>query len=811
MPGLAYGHGSQRRRRRKWAHSPLAPARLGGGQRGGGAFLPDVFGDARQYLEAAFGADLTADPATWSWTDITRYVQWDPGVDINIGYPDEALAIVPAVITCELLNTQDNGGDFTLGNPLGAYWPNIRENTPIRGRLDVGSGPTDRFFGYATSWAPFWDAGRELALVKLQAHGISRRLRQGKSANQSAMWRFNMLAHKYPTDTNGGGDFGIGQGEFRNSGQGYHAPPAHYWPLEDRSGALQGTNAAVPAYPLRAASADALPAFASRTVGQGSGPIAVFGTGDTLSVTVPPVAPGADVTGLFPGVSTIIVPFLMHLPEVPGAAVEMLRITTTGSMARVSLGLDFIAPGVVSVSATAYDSSGGTLGTMVLFNDMLILDTPTWMMLRIDQNGADILVETDYSVHSPSLYVGDAVATTSFNTFTISSRTVGSVVGLSVAPSGDLPDIAIGHLGIYNGGLGATPSTRPRAILGRRGDTPDIRLIRTCLENDVPLELVGTSDTLMGPQVNGNFLDIVGECQAADNGVLLDGLSSGLTFICRTEAYSRAPSLTLDADDGMISGPLAPVHNDQGRVNTFTARNPYGLEATFTKSDGDLGTDTVGVYDDSADVPVALDSALYDVAAWKVAQGTVGGLRYPRLSFQLAKASTSTRAQQWLDSRPFGRVDVLALEPAAPDPDRAFLLRGWHERWNSKLWSVTANVSDYRTWAVTVLAEDSGDDSEFLGWLETDGTTVQTGIAAGATSVTVDVTGPIWTNATTPSPNYADDLTGLYINLDGLRVGVTAVTGSVSPQTFTIVGADVLRAVPPGAPVSVWDPVVIGL
>jgi hypothetical protein len=84
-------------RPRRLGHSLSGRSMLtGAGDRGGGDFLPDVFGDARQWVEAAFGADLSADPDTWSWTNITGpgLVQWDPGIEIQIGYPDEALTIV---------------------------------------------------------------------------------------------------------------------------------------------------------------------------------------------------------------------------------------------------------------------------------------------------------------------------------------------------------------------------------------------------------------------------------------------------------------------------------------------------------------------------------------------------------------------------------------------------------------------------------------------------------------------------------------------------------------------------------------------
>lgn len=925
------------------------------GGRGPGNFLPDVFPAALQMLRFGFGADPEGDPDVWGWTDTTSDALWDAGVRIRIGEPDEAIGLQPAEFAVTIRNDQPGGGDYTIGNPFGRWWPNIRENTPVQALLDIGAGESLRFQGYATQWKPVWDVNRRYAVVKFQAHGSLRRLSQGQTAKQSAMWRFNMLAHRFPRNTNGGGDFGLNLPQFEDSGQGYHAPPVHYWPLEETSGALQASNAVLTGYPLKASSAAALPDFASRTVGLGSKPIAVFGSGDSVQVRFPAVAPGADTTGLFPTSTTICVPFLMHLPALPGAAVEVMRLTTTGSAAQYRLIFD-PSGGILSLLLNAYDASGTVLGTMFAFDDTEALDAPVWVILRLEQQGADVLVEIDYSAHLPSLETGASVATAVFNAQTVSSKTLGNLVGITIAPGSNLPDVAIGHLGVYNGGLGAFPSTRPRAVLGRRGDTATARLKRACIEDGVTLELVGTSDALMGPQVVGGIVDIAGEVRTVDGGVLLDGLGPGLHYICRTEIYSRPAAVTLDASQGMILGPQQPAQDDQGRVNRFTATSQYGGEATFTKVDGELGTDDVGVYDDSAQIPVSADAALYDQAAWRVHQGTAGGrrLRYPELTFHLEKPSTAPLAQRWLDAGPAARIDILALETGVR-PDRSFLNRGWTEHWNSKVWDVTPNLVDFRAWTVGVAAADTGDDGEFICHLDTDGSTLAATIAftefasdgfelgtsnwspqsgwtigpdqthvrsgryamrltppgaasfggalmartpatAGAVyvaeawffseagwsdaragidwydaagafisqslgSATVvpagvwtvsrqlftapagtvtaqlrarqagtpaasDVlwvddagigpqlqiatpSGPRWVDSTIAT--YADDIDGLVIEIDGLPVAVTGITGTTSPQTFTVVPSGIRKPLAAGAPVAVWDPPILGL
>jgi hypothetical protein len=200
---------------------------------------------------------------------------------------------------------------------------------------------------------------------------------------------------------------------------------------------------------------------------------------------------------------------------------------------------------------------------------------------------------------------------------------------------------------------------------------------------------------------------------------------------------------------------------------------------------------------------------LDQIAAWRVGQGTVPGLRWTAFFVQLAKPATAPKAQQWLDTRPMYRIDTLGLTTGS-QPDRSQVVRGWREHWNSKQFDFTVQVASYDPYAVTMLADDTGSDGEFVGWLEVDSVVTRDALTAGGGSVVVLVTGTALTNPGVAT--YADDVDGLYINLDGLRVGVVAITAPAgNQQTITLTGADVLRDVPAGASVSAWDPVRPGL
>jgi hypothetical protein len=80
-------------------------------------------------VELAPGADLTAEPSTWSWTDITDYVFEPTKAAIRRGRPDRYAQAPPAAVRLTLLNPD---GIWCPDNPLGTYYGQLDINTPLR-------------------------------------------------------------------------------------------------------------------------------------------------------------------------------------------------------------------------------------------------------------------------------------------------------------------------------------------------------------------------------------------------------------------------------------------------------------------------------------------------------------------------------------------------------------------------------------------------------------------------------------------------------------------------------------------------------
>ena len=140
-----------------------------------------------------------------SWTDVTSYVRQDPGADITFGVQNEGSTADANTCTIVVNNTD---GRFTPRNTAGAYYGNLKRNTPLR----VTVGTTVRFVGEIAEFPPRWIENENVAWVPLTASGILRRLQHAKSLDATVTSAIRTLS-KTNADITG------------------------YWPCEDAQGA----------------------------------------------------------------------------------------------------------------------------------------------------------------------------------------------------------------------------------------------------------------------------------------------------------------------------------------------------------------------------------------------------------------------------------------------------------------------------------------------------------------------------------------------------------------------------------------------
>lgn len=712
---------------------------------------------ARLAVEVAWGADLSAAYASWLWTDITTDVYTRDGISLRHGRNDEASTTQPA--GCELV-LDNSSGAYSLGGQS-SNWPYVRANTPVRVRVDPadGSGFRALFIGYADTWQPSWDQSANVAVVKLSASGVLRRLQQRTSPVLSSLRR--RLT--------------------------YEPNVVAYWPLEEGRKATAGSSA-LPGYPT-AVVGGAVDFGADTTTFDSSAQSAVVKLG-SLSGEVPSYTH----TGEWQ------VRVLMGFPDalLTDLTVLMRIYTDSPSVSQIELVYGTFLSG--SGQIKAYDSSG----TLILssgFLDMDMLDAAARIYVSAEQVGANV-----------SFVFGrqDTRITNGFGSVPVvlSSVTLGKVTRVDVFPNADANGVAVGHIVVQNEVTSTT--TDRRELMAFDEELTYVRFRRLCDENGIAHVEAGdgtatTTDTdKMGVQKPKELLSLLRDIEAVDGGIVYDGVfNEGLSFLMRRARENRVATMSIATSK--LATPLVPIDDDADRLNKAQMTRQDGGDATFEDVTGPLGTANVGAYDASATVNVAADAALPHYAGWLVHKGTVEGYRYP--SIDLDFSATPDLVTSWLGVvGPGRRIDLTGPELVAaghPSGDLRLEVQGFQQTVTPHSWKLSINCAPYESWRVIQLAADTGDTSEFLGRVETDGSTLAASAVLGATSLSVATAAGLWTTNTDDFP--------LTIDVGGVAVTVTAITGASSPQTFTVTGSTVTKALAGGLAVTVHDPKVLGL
>jgi len=665
---------------------PLGDARVGG------TFLPDLFGGlGRQAIEMAFGADLHADPGTWVWYDVTRYVLWNNAMNINPGRLDEGSQTSPA--TCAFVLRDDNG-DFNRDNVYGPYYPNIGIGVPTRARLDVGGGWSVRFQGETSGMTPGWDTSGNFAYVTVAAAGVMHRLSQGNIPLRAPLLR-SIISDQ----------------------------PVAYWQLNDPAGSASAVNAV--------SGGVALTPQGTVTFGQASD---LAGTDAVAELAADAALTGTLTTNTSTSFLGIDLWVKLYLQTSSALAAGLMNMTLTGG-GILSFTLNAFNSQVPPVPGFQFVAEDSTFATWTLDSG---LGTPGSAVDPFDGNWHHVYVTltTVGSNTTWRLYVDGTLADSN----TITGFNLGHVgqVNLTNTAAGGQP---AGTDPISFGGLAL--QSNPAAVdgyqagTGYAGETATDRLARLCDEENVHIEIHGSSRQAMGAQTTATFMTLVRECEAVDNGLLYDGFGPGLSYTCIDELYNAGAALVLDATAGQVLPAFAPVGDDQRVRNRFEASRTAGATAAFEATAGRLGTARIDPYESSAVVNVETDGDLGSQASWRVRLGTAESARYPRLSFNLAKSPTL--ALRWLTTRLFQRVDVDNVDDVYPTMPAILVqqvLQGYSERWNSKQWEITANLSQWEPYQVAVY-----DSSRYAS----DGSYLAAAVDTTATSwVVTTPSGPLW-------------------------------------------------------------------
>lgn len=730
------------------------------------------FGSTLQLaVEVAWGADPRSSSAGWTWTDITTDVLATDSNEISIarGQADEGSQAQPAECRMTLKNIS---GKYSQGVSSSNY-PNVKRNVPIRIRLILSSVSYTRFWGYVTSWTPKWSTNGDYAVTELVAHGALKRLAEGKKVLQSAVLR-GTLAEVTPSEI------------------------IAYWPCEEEEGATSFRSALPRTYNDLY---DPLSLSITGTVKPNFGAYGGFACSKPLST-----GNGSRWGAMLPrytakSPSEIRINFLINIPS--GGATngaEIMRFYTSSDTSNLWI-LRYYDSWNTRLEAKDTDGTTYDLGTQLNYRTGY---GNTAVSLKLIQSSSNVQ-------YVQGVYDIDSMSGSTFSEI-LGPCTLGKITRIVFYPGGDdMGSMAIGHVSVQKEEGQTFPTPFGDYWKAHSGETVNTRLNRLATENSEPITIVGTSDMLLGAQVVKTFVDTLQDCANSEAGVLADGMNQGPTYYCRQSHESLDAAMALSATSADLAS-FEPVDDDALFCNHFTASlsGNRGSAAPVQKATGRFSVADIGPYEKTGEYNAQNEGDLAHFASWQVYKGTKFGpsnansYRYPKIPIRLSRrASLATTV---LNFDIMKRIDVTNVSQVATQQEPYTIsvqALGYEESISMTLWDIAYNCVPY-TSKVGKLAATTGDAGTYLARFTSDGSTLATGAASGATSLSVSTpSGPLWTTA-------ADDFP-FTINIADIPITVTNITGSSTPQTFSVTGSTVTKALSSGASVTLWDPAVLGL
>jgi hypothetical protein len=628
-----------------------------------------------------------------------------------------------------------------------------------------------RHVGEVASWEPdrtgtFEPDTEGDAWTGVTSSGILRRLSQGRPPELSALRR--AITHQYP---------------------------AAYWPMEDESGSTQFASGLLGGSPMvievqggvELAADDSLAGSlplprTARTIDTGNNMVArgaVSGAGSTFTLSFQAFSPDLEVTD-----------------ELESVNVTVGMVGGSANAVIVSFGYDTLAGNDFVVAG--YNTSSG----QSLLINTTVTHVQAWRDIRM-------VVEPSSGSMRVRIWVDGVLADDE-----TASASPGSPNFVKVAMGSNGPErapVSVGHVALFDG---IVDPDLGDAADGHAAETAAARFLRICGEEGIPASVLGDPDDTMpmGSQPPATVLDLLGEIERTDGGLIYEPRGQlGLVYRTRTSLYDQTPALTLDWDDGRLS-PLRPTTDDRFVRNDVTTSRRSGSSARVVQEIGPLnvqlpGDDPQGVgrYDTVVDVNPQYDAQLLDLADWQLALGTVDEVRFPSLMVDLDLDTDAADAAKAVDIG-----DLIVVDNLPPDlsaQQLRLIVLGYTETIKPKRRTITFNCRPETPYRVGVWGSDTDPDSEDTdSRYDTAGSTLTSDVDADDTSLSITTSvGQEWTTDANDMP--FDVLVG------GERMTVTAVSGSSSPQTFTVTRSvnGVTKSHTAGTAVELADPVVWAL
>jgi hypothetical protein len=379
-----------------------------------------------------------------------------------------------------------------------------------------------------------------------------------------------------------------------------------------------------------------------------------------------------------------------------------------------------------------------------------------------------------------------------------------------------MTDRSLGYL-TYWDGTGPSAAAMYEAYMGFRGEKAGARIERLATEAGYTASIAGESvyQRPMGIQGQKKLLELMNEAAVTNFGYLLDARDR-IEVIHRGQStlWNQTPALTLDFSAGLISPPFKPVDDDKLTENDVSVKREFGASPARDVLDaGDLSVldpeqGGVGRYDRAYTYSLDTDEQAAQVAGMRVHLGTYDGVRYTRITLNLANSRVYALIDDILRVDVGDKIRLTDLPPDHGPDDVDVLVVGYTEEAGPDAWLITFTCVPGEPWTAGVVGSHTYR-------ADTSGSSLAAAATATATSLSVATDSAAYAPWTTDHTDTPFDLRvggevvtvvslGTVINDDPLlRNGVASWVGNNATIALTTLPTRVNSAYGAAASISV--------
>jgi hypothetical protein len=395
-----------------------------------------------------------------------------------------------------------------------------------------------------------------------------------------------------------------------------------------------------------------------------------------------------------------------------GTVTANVRSYTTSASAQVRFFLSVPSGGTTnnavicrvncSGTARAFNliyTTGGALQVQMVDGDNVEIDSTGPILFDVNGRPMRFSIGLTQVGANVQVTMGSLVPNAAFANVlvdTLNGATFGRVTSITLGTASGLGQTSIGHVTFQRQETNLFDIVEQ--LDAYAGETAGNRIVRLCAENGIigaynfsPL----SSQVTLGPQRIKTLIDLLTEAATADQGFLLEARDAlEIQYRSLTTMYNQLPGIVLDYSNGVISPPFQPVDDDKLTRNSVvvtvdggSSSSPAVLE-TGRMSIQDP-PDGVGLYDVEYTYSLENLGLAESLAGWLLRTGTFDGLRYTKITLNLANDRVAAFATDIFNVDVGDMIRLTNLPDDLPPDDVDLIVIGYNEVMGPSEWKIS--------------------------------------------------------------------------------------------------------------------------